>query len=126
MSKVLGFKSFTLPINGKDEKFSFNMRFSELLDEFVKGTNNGITFEVGLKMVMSKLIMEESPIALRDILLVANHAVGGKLTVKTLNDYFEEDGTDLDALSQMVITNLEETRFTSKVVAAVQKQAAAQ
>ncbi|MFC4761030.1 tail assembly chaperone [Fructobacillus durionis] len=112
----------TFEINGKEYQFAFNFKFIRALDKSVVGNVNGIKFGAGVDMNLSKFIVDGDPIALSDILIAANHAAGGNLTTGMLDDFFDDEKTDIDAIANEVTEALKEGKFTKNKVAKVVAQ----
>ncbi|WP_338353967.1 tail assembly chaperone [Fructobacillus tropaeoli] len=116
-----------LTVNGQEQKFNFGMKFVREMDKLHEVTQYGMEFSMGLQMTMTQFLGMGSLIALSDILKAANHAAGGKLTTEKLDSFFDDEETDINAISEEVKKVLEEGKFTKVMVAQIEiNQAAAE
>lgn len=112
-------------VNGQTQTFSFGMKFIREMDKLKEVSQYGMNFAMGLQMTMTQFFGMGSLTALSDILKAANHAAGGNLTTSDLDKFFEDDGTDIDAISNEVKKALEEGKFTKTMVAQIEANQAA-
>ena len=75
---------------------------------------------VGLNYYIAKL-MDGDLEALQQILFVANKTESPKLDISTLNNWFEDENTDIDAIFKQVTDFLSEANCTKKAYRAIKK-----
>lgn len=105
-----------LTINEKEYMFRFTIGFLSMLRDTKTVTTEGVTAGIGDTMNINMLVNSRDVVALRDILLTANRANGGKLTPALLDDYLDNESTDIEALTDEVIAELSKANATASKV----------
>lgn len=119
---------FELTINDQVFTFNFGMGFLRELNKKVSAPIDGLVDvkkNIGLQYVIAGVIdgdLED----LVDVLDCANKGQSPRVTRKLLDDYIENEDTDIDALFESVIDFLKQANATKKVtlnlLAEVEKQ----
>ena len=114
---------FELTIKDKIYTFRFGIGFVRDIDKTKKEkAENGKEVDVGLSYAVASLI-DEDPVALVDILFLANKTEDKKarITKEQLEDYIDYEVEDLEGLFKKVLDFFEKSNATKKKTAAVLK-----
>ncbi len=112
---------FELTINGTVYQFKFGLGFMREINKQVRKPIDGMPDEkqdVGLQFAVASLI-DEDPVALVDILDVANKTEKPRVTKALLDAYIEDESTDIEALFKEVLDFLSKANATKKTALAV-------
>lgn len=93
-----------LEINGQFYNFRFGVGFLRKIQAKVKETNTQTMVQMpnGFKYLVSYM-MDGDTTALEDILLTANETEKPRISKQTLEDYLDDDETDIQGLIDTVI-----------------------
>ena len=113
-----------LTINGQVYQFNFGMGFLmnkklAIPEEGIKGKNK----EVGLRYAVAG-IMDGDLEQLEEVLDTANKGQDPRVTKKLLDDYIEDENTDIDRLFDEVLDFLEKTNATKNTVKNIRRDIA--
>lgn len=113
---------FELTINDVVYPFKFGVGFVREINKRVTREVEGMSSkqEIGLQMAVAGL-MDEDPIALVDILDIANKTEKPRVTRNALDSYIEDESTDIEALFKEVLDFLKTANATKKMVANILK-----
>lgn len=112
---------FELTINDQVYQFKFGLGFIREVNKQKSKPVDGMPDEkqdVGLQFAVASLI-DEDPIALVDILDIANKTEKPRVTRALLDSYIEDENTDIDALFKEVLDFLCKANATKKTALAV-------
>lgn len=112
---------FELTINGTVYQFKFGLGFMREINKQISKPIDGMPDqkqEVGLQFAVASLI-DEDPVALVDILDVANKTEKPRVTRAALDSYIEDESTDIEALFREVLDFLSRANATRKTTLAV-------
>ena len=112
---------FELTIKDTVYQFKFGLGFTREVNKQVRKPMEGMPDEkqdVGLQFAVASLI-DEDPCALVDILDVANKTEKPRVTRALLDEYIEDESTDIDALFKDVLDFLCRANATKKTAQAV-------
>lgn len=112
-----------LTINGQIYQFTFGMGFLKRINKTVIKEVEGVkgqSKEMGFAWHLSNLF-EDDLESLITILVYANEGHIPRITSKILEDYIDEDTTDIDALKESVIDFLERANATRKMTEKIKK-----
>lgn len=112
---------FELTIGGKVYQFRFGMGFMRDINKKKSRPIDGMPGEkqdVGLQFAIASLI-DEDPVALVDVLEVANKTESPRVSRAMLDNYIDEECTDIGALFSEVLDFLKQANATKKVATAV-------
>lgn len=112
---------FELTINETVYQFKFGLGFMREINKQVRKPIDGMPDEkqdVGLQFAVASLI-DEDPIALVDILDVANKTEKPRVTKALLDSYIEDESTDIEALFKEVLDFLSTANATKKTARTV-------
>lgn len=119
---------FELTIHGVTYPFQFGMGFlreiNRRVDAPIEGLD-GVKKNIGLQYMLANVIDGDLE-ALVDILEAANKGMSPRVTRNLLDDYIDDEGTDVDALFKDVLDFLANANATKKTVAALRKAVAQQ
>lgn len=104
---------FELTINEEVFKFKFGIGFMREMNKKQKRTENGVTKEIGLQMAVAGLIDGDVE-DLINILDVANKTEDLRVTRKQIEEYIEDENTDIDELFKEVLDFLSKANATKK------------
>jgi hypothetical protein len=108
---------FELTIRDKVYQFRFGMGFVREIEKTrQQKADNGITQNVGLQYAIAALI-DEDPIEVVNILEIANKTEKDRVTKPLLDEYIEDENTDVDALFAEVLDFLKKANATKKTAA---------
>lgn len=111
---------FELTINGTVYQFKFGLGFVRDVNKTKRKAIEGMDEkqDVGLQFAVASLI-DEDPIALVEILDIANKTEKPRVTRAALDAYIEDENTDLDAIFKEVLDFLTKANATKKTALAV-------
>ena len=112
---------FELTINETVYQFKFGLGFVREINQRIQKPIDGMPDEkqnVGLQFAVASLI-DEDPVALVDILDVANKTERPRVTKNMLDAYIEDENTDIEALFKEVLDFLSKANATKKTALAV-------
>jgi hypothetical protein len=113
---------FELSINDVVYSFKFGIGFVREINKRVTREVEGMSSkqEIGLQMAVAGLI-DEDPVALVDILDLANKTEKPRVTRNALDSYIEDESTDINALFAEVLDFLKNANATKTTVAKILK-----
>ena len=112
---------FELTINDTVYQFKFGLGFLRDINKTKSKPIDGMPDEkqdVGLQFAVASLI-DEDPVALVDILDLANKTEKPRVTRAALDAYIEDENTDIEALFKDVLGFLSKANATKKTTMAV-------
>lgn len=110
-----------LTIKDNVYKFKFGIGFVREIDKTKQlKAENGTMQDAGLQLAVASLI-DEDPVALIDILDLANKTEKPRVTKGLLDAYIDDEDTDIDELFRTVLDFFEKTNATKKKTAMVQE-----
>lgn len=114
-----------LQIKGQVYQFKFGFGFMREIDkqQIVKAPN-GTQQNIGFQMAVGGILDGDAQ-ALEDVLLLANKGQEPRLTSDVLEEYIEDEETDVDALFDGVIDFLKKSNVSKKKTLNLLKQAEA-
>lgn len=110
-----------LTINDKVYQFKFGMGFMREIDGRVKRTNPEapeVKVNIGLQMAIAGLV-DKDPVTLVDVLDIANKGHTPRVKRFELDDYIDDDDTDIDGIFDEVMDELKKRNATKANTAAV-------
>ena len=119
---------FELTINETVYQFKFGLGFVREINKTKSKPIDGMPNEkqdVGLQFAVASLI-DEDPIALVEILDIANKTEKPRVTRALLDAYIEDENTDIDALFKEVLDFLSKANATKKTALAVMEMVEAE
>lgn len=114
---------YDIEINGTSYPVKFGMNFIREMNQRVTVSMDawgGKEENVGLNYYIAKL-MDGDLEALQQILFVANKTETPKLNISILNDWFEDENTDIDEVLKRVTDFLSEANCTKKAYRTIKK-----
>lgn len=114
---------YDIEINGTSYPVKFGMNFIREMNQRVTVSMDawgGKEENVGLNYYIAKL-MDGDLEALQQILFVANKTETPKLDISMLNNWFEDENTDIDAIFKQVTDFLSEANCTKKAYRTIKK-----
>lgn len=114
---------YDIEINGTSYPVKFGMNFIREMNQRVTVSMDawgGKEENVGLNYYIAKL-MDGDLEALQQILFVANKTETPKLNISMLNNWFEDENTDIDAIFKHVTDFLSEANCTKKAYRTIKK-----
>lgn len=112
---------YDIEINGTSYPVKFGMNFIREINKRVTVAMDawgGKEENVGLNYYIAKL-MDGDLEALQQILFVANKTETPKLNISMLNEWFEDENTDIDAIFKQVTDFLSEANCTKRAYKAI-------
>lgn len=112
---------YDIEINGTSYPVKFGMNFISEINKRVTVSMDawgGKEENVGLNYYIAKL-MDGDLEALQQILFVANKTETPKLNISMLNNWFEDENTDIDAIFKQVTDFLSEANCTKRAYKAI-------
>lgn len=103
-----------LTINAQVYKFKFGIGFMREMNKKQEHTENGITKEIGLQLGIAGIIDGDIE-DLITILDVANKTEEPRVTRQLIEEYIENEDTDIDELFTKVLDFLKEANVTKKL-----------
>lgn len=110
-----------LTINDKVYQFKYGMGFMREIDGRVKRTNPEapeVKVNIGLQMAIAGLV-DKDPVTLVDVLDIANKGQTPRVKRSELDDYIDDDDTDIDGIFDEVMDELKKRNATKANTAAV-------
>ena len=104
-----------LTINEKVYNFKFGIGFVRHLDGKSSINQNGVQFGIGLETLIPNLLTGNT-VTLSDCLFAANMTENPRITQDQLDNYIDDDGTDIDFLFNSVLEELKKSNATKKKV----------
>ena len=114
-------QTMELIIDNKAYQFKAGIKFMQKANKPQFIVNDGIRVDVGLSLMLGN-IMECDVLALRDALLLMNEGCTPRVTEKILDDYIENDTTDIDDLFVQVLDFFKNANCTKKTVQRLEKE----
>lgn len=114
---------YDIEINGTSYPVKFGMNFIREMNQRVTVSMDawgGKEENVGLNYYIAKL-MDGDLEALQQIIFVANKTEAPKLNISILNDWFEDDMTDIDEVFKKVTDFLSAANCTKKAYRTIKK-----
>lgn len=114
---------YDIEINGTSYPVKFGMNFIREINKRVTvamDTWGGKEENVGLNYYIAKLFDGDLE-ALQQVLFVANKTETPKLNISMLNEWFEDENTDIDAIFKQVTDFLAEANCTKMMYRTVKK-----
>ena len=87
--------------------------------------HEGIRVDVGLAMMIGNIV-EGDVMALRDALVLMNEGMTPRATEAIVNEYIEDENTDIESLFEKVIDFFKMSNCTKKTVQKVEEEKAKQ
>lgn len=110
---------FELTIKDKVYQFRFGLGFVREIDKTKQQkAENGVVQNVGLQYAVASVI-DEDPIALVDILDIANKTETPRVTKALLDEYIEDENTDIEALFKELLDFFANANATKKKTAQI-------
>ena len=114
-----------LQIKGQVYQFKFGFGFmSEIDKQQIVKAPNGTQQNIGFQTAVGGILDGDAQ-ALEDVLLLANKGQEPRLTADVLEEYIEDEETDVDALFDGVIDFLKKSNVSKKKTLNLLKQAEA-
>lgn len=108
---------FELTIKDTTYQFRFGLGFVREIDKTQQQKlDNGAVQNVGLQYAVANII-DEDPIALVDVLDIANKTEKPRVSRALLDEYIEDESTDIDKLFKDVLDFFEKSNCTKKKTA---------
>lgn len=105
-----------LEINGKIYKFRFGVGFlKEINSRYKEMATLGVQLEVGFKYVVARML-DGYVDAIEDILLISNKTENPRITKKILEDYLDDESTDLNVLIDEIKSFLLQTNACKRLM----------
>lgn len=114
-----------LTINGTVFQFNFGMGF---LREANKTVNipvegmQGVKKDIGARYLISRVIVDQEPDALVDLLFMANAGFEPRVTKGLLDSYIDSEDVDIDELMETTKDFLSKANATKKATMEIQKE----
>ncbi len=102
-----------LTIENKTYNFRFGIGFVRYLDGKSSIEQNGVQFGIGLETLIPNLLTGNT-VTLSDCLFVANRTENPRITQEQLDNYIDNENTDIDALFEDVLKELKKSNATKK------------
>ncbi len=102
-----------LTINEKVYNFKFGIGFVRHLDGKSSIEQNGVQFGIGLETLIPNLLTGNT-VTLSDCLFVANKTENPRITQEQLDNYIDDEKTDIDFLFDNVLEELKKSNATKK------------
>ena len=110
---------FEITIKDTVYQFKFGLGFVREIDKTQQQKlDNGAVQNMGLQYAVASII-DEDPIALVDILEIANKTEKPRVSRAMLDEYIEDENTDLDKLFKDVLDFFERSNSTKKKTAQI-------
>jgi len=104
-----------LTIGGQVFEFNFGMGFLREINKTVTVTQNGVKHDEGLQYKVAGLI-DGDTLDLVEVLFMANMGRNPRVTKAALEEYIDNECTDIDALFAEVLDFLRESNATRTIV----------
>lgn len=105
-----------LTINNQVFKFKFGLGFMREMNKKQKKTENGVTKEIGLQMGIAGIIDGDVE-DLIEILDISNKTEEPRITRKQIEEFIEDEETDIDEVFARVLDFLKSSNVTKKKTA---------
>lgn len=102
-----------LTINEKVYNFKFGIGFARHLDGKSSIKQDGIQFGIGLETLIPNLLTGNT-VTLSDCLFVANMTENPRITQDQLDNYIDDEETNIDSLFDDVLEELKKSNATKK------------
>ena len=110
-----------LTIENKTYNFRFGIRFVRYLDGKSSIEQNGVQFGIGLDTLIPNLLTGNT-VTLSDCLFVANRTENPRVTQEQLDNYIDNENTDIDGLFDDVLKELKKSNATKKKAKMLMKE----
>ena len=110
-----------LTINEKVYNFKFGIGFVRHLDGKSSIKQDGIQFGIGLETLIPNLLTGNT-VTLSDCLFVANMTENPRITQDQLDNYIDDEETDIDSLFDDVLEELKKSNATEKLLENYRKE----
>jgi hypothetical protein len=104
---------FELTIKDKVYQFRFGMGFVRDIDKTKQEIVEGNKVDVGLNYAVAGLL-DEDPIEVVDLLLIANKTENPRVTRALLDEYIEDENTNFEAICKEILGFFETGNATKK------------
>nr|DAT82554.1 MAG TPA: tail assembly chaperone [Caudoviricetes sp.] len=110
-----------LTIENKTYNFRFGIGFVRYLDGKSSIEQNGVQFGIGLETLIPNLLTGNT-VTLSDCLFVANRTENPRVTQDQLDNYIDNENTDIDVLFDDVLKELKKSNATKKKAEMLMKE----
>lgn len=110
-----------LIIENKTYNFRFGIGFVRYLDGKSSIEQNGVQFGIGLETLIPNLLTGNT-VTLSDCLFVANRTENPRVTQEQLDNYIDNENTDIDGLFDNVLKELKKSNATKKKAKMLMKE----
>lgn len=110
-----------LTIENKTYNFRFGIGFVRYLDGKSSIEQNGVQFGIGLETLIPNLLTGNT-VTLSDCLFVANRTENPRVTQEQLDNYIDNENTDIDGLFDDVLKELKKSNATKKKAKMLMKE----
>ena len=110
-----------LTIENKTYNFRFGIGFVRYLDGKSSIEQNGVQFGIGLETLIPNLLTGNT-VTLSDCLFVANRTENPRVTQEQLDNYIDNENTDIDGLFDDVLKELKKSNATKKEAKTLMKE----
>ena len=113
-----------LTIDGAVYNFKFGMGFLREANKMTKIPVQGMpgtTKEVGARYLIARVVIDQEPDALVDLLDLANKGENPRVTKALLDSYIDSEEVDIDALMEETKDFLSKANATKKIVKAIEE-----
>ena len=114
-----------LTINGVVYQFKFGMGFLREANKMTKIPVQGMpgtTKEVGARYLIARVVIDQEPDALVDLLDLANKGETPRVTRALLDSYIDSEEADIDVLMEETKDFLSKANATKKMVEEIEKE----
>ena len=114
-----------LTINGVVYQFKFGMGFLREANKMTKIPVQGMpgtTKEVGARYLIARVVIDQEPDALVDLLDLANKGETPRVTKALLDSYIDSEEADIDVLMEETKDFLSKANATKKMVEEIEKE----
>ena len=118
-------QTMELEMNGKTYSFKAGLKFMQKANKTQFVVHEGIRVDVGLAMMIGNIV-EGDVMALRDALVLMNEGMTPRATEAIINEYIEDENTDIESLFEKVIDFFKMSNCTKKTVQKVEEEKAKQ
>ncbi len=110
-----------LTIENKTYNFRFGIGFVRYLDGKSSIEQNGVQFGIGLETLIPNLLTGNT-VTLSDCLFVANRTENPRVTQEQLDNYIDNENTNIDDLFDDVLKELKKSNATKKKAEMLMKE----
>ena len=110
-----------LTIENKTYDFRFGIGFVRYFDGKSSIEQNGVQFGIGLETLIPNLLTGNT-VTLSDCLFVANRTENPRVTQEQLDNYIDNENTDIDGLFDDVLKELKKSNATKKKAKMIMKE----